>query len=161
MNYIYKSESDIIIEIHNSIIKNIQKECTKSKNYETGGILIGKYSSNGKIAIISDYIKAPKDSKREMYTFYRGILGLETVIDKFWRSKKYYLGEWHYHPNSSPEPSFIDIKQMKEISKNKDVHCPEPILLIIGGNNNMGWQYSINVVKDSQIIKFTKIKNHI
>jgi proteasome lid subunit RPN8/RPN11 len=47
----------------------------------------------------------------------------------------YYLGEWHYHPRGSAEPSEIDIAQMINISKSHSWQCPEPLLIIIAKNN--------------------------
>ena len=45
------------------------------------------------------------------------------------------MGEWHYHPGGSAQPSAADIRQMRDIAKDDEAHCPEPILLVMGENN--------------------------
>lgn len=68
-----------------------------------------------------------------------------------WKKRQYYLGEWHYHPNASPRPSKLDIETMLKLSKSEELHCPEPILLIVGGNSE-NWYHYIGVhLKNGQV----------
>lgn len=40
--------------------------------------------------------------------FFRGIKGLNKLLEKKWKQKKeYYLGEWHLHPGRLPSPKEI------------------------------------------------------
>lgn len=118
--------ADVISQLTN-MIKN-------TNNFETGGILLGKYTDDGFIAEVRHITGPPKDSETGPTWFRRGIKGLQKLLDNHWKRKEYYLGEWHYHPNASASPSMQDILQMHQISNAKVYHCPEPILLIIGGN---------------------------
>ncbi len=43
------------------------------------------------------------------------------------------MGEWHFHPQASPAPSSRDSIQMRDIARMLQYHCPEPILLMVGG----------------------------
>jgi hypothetical protein len=45
-----------------------------------------------------------------------------------------YLGEWHYHPSSSPQMGPQDRDEMNEITSNEDYGRPNPVLFIIGGD---------------------------
>jgi len=85
----------------------------------------------------------------------RGVKGLETLLKRFWSKNEYYLGEWHYHPNASASPSMQDISQMKEISRSIHYQCPEPVLLIIGGDYN---EYEIRVFVSVKNYKLIKLK---
>ena len=107
--------------------------CNKANTYETGGILIGNYSSNQATANILQITPPPKNSKHSKYNFHRGSSGLKGFLDTVWNQGKYYLGEWHYHPKASAIPSHTDLKQMFALSNDKNLKCPEPILIIIGG----------------------------
>ena len=40
-----------------------------------------------------------------------------------WNQGRYYLGEWHYHPNTSSLPSGIDNNQMIKLSRDKKLIC--------------------------------------
>ena len=100
------------------------------------GVLFCEYTVSLQKAIITELSDAPIDSKAGYNWVYRGIKGLKRLLaDKWTKRGEYYLGEWHLHPNSSPNPSIIDIRQMKMNARNKEFICPEPILLIIGGNS--------------------------
>lgn len=108
----------------------------KSVNFETGGIIIGYYDVSCQNAIITEITNAPEDSKSGRYWFHRGVFGLKKLLINRWKAKEdYYLGEWHFHPKSSPHPSSIDISQMKQISNDKRYKCTEPLLLIVGEIN--------------------------
>ena len=73
--------------------------------------------------------------------------------------QQYYLGEWHYHPNASPKPSALDLKTMVNLSKDEDLGCPEPILLVIGGSSSNWLQY-IGVYVKEQEIELYEINNN-
>jgi len=112
--------------------------CRKVKVIETGGIIVGYYNRKRDCAIVTDCSGPPKDSKHGKNYFYRGIQGLQNWINKLWYlgQRRYYLGEWHFHPFGNPKPSDVDEKQIKENSENKSYKCPEPLMIIIGCKAN-------------------------
>ena len=65
--------------------------CAISNPYETGGILIGNYSSNQAIANILQITPPPKNSSHSKCTFHRGIDGLKRILDLAWDQGQYYL----------------------------------------------------------------------
>lgn len=69
---------------------------------------------------------------------------MKRKLDRLWSRKKYYIGEWHYHPDCSSSLSSQDIEQMINISNDQNYKCPEPILLIVGGKPN-SWECSTYV----------------
>lgn len=123
----------------------------KTKPYETGGILIGNYSQDLTTASILKITPPPKNSIQKKHSFHRGSTELQLILDTAWDKGYYYLGEWHYHPNSLATPSQTDIKQMIEFSKNKNLKCPEPILVIIGGDIN-SWETTVSIFPNGKHI---------
>jgi integrative and conjugative element protein (TIGR02256 family) len=116
------------------------EKCRQSKPDETGGILIGFYTSAHDCAVVTTISKAPPDSQSGRAYFVRGLRGLQRLVDSLWHRKHYYyLGEWHFHPNGPAIPSSIDSRQMKKIANAAGYQCPEPILVIIGGNPPEEW----------------------
>ena len=111
--------------------------CSKSHPLETGGVLTGYYNEGHDTAIVTGAGGPPPDSERGRTRFYRGTQGLGQVLADLWRKREHYLGEWHYHPGGSAQPSAADVRQMQDIAKDDDAHCPEPILLVIGENNTV------------------------
>ncbi len=155
MGYVFGSEdNNYKIIICASTYDKIISECEKYMSLETGGILIGNYSKDNIIAYIKDSY-SPNDSKHFKSRFFRGTAGINKILDKKWREGEYYLGEWHYHPNSSSDSSRIDDTQMITFSNNKKLNCPQPILLIIGGNLS-NWSLNAYIYKDNKKIILKK-----
>lgn len=138
-------ESGLEVEFCDEILAFMLAQCSSSGDLETGGILAGYYDDALNKAVIVRSSAAPKDSKFTRTRFYRGVEGLKDWLDSLWKTEKaFYLGEWHFHPFSSSKMSTIDSKQMTSISANRSMNCPEPILLIIGGDPK--GQYSISII---------------
>ncbi len=137
-----EEEFGFMVEFNKDIVNQMLNLCENSFPNETGGILIGKYSIDNSSALIKKITPAPKDSEHKRFSFVRGVAGLESILNKEWKKGRYYLGEWHYHPSASSYPSQKDKNQMLKISQDIDIKCPEPILIIIGGNKE---NWTINV----------------
>lgn len=113
---------------------------------ETGGILMGRYNDQHNCAIIDYVTGPPSDSEHGHSTFVRGVKGLGAIVSRLWtKERRYYLGEWHFHPGASPIPSHTDLTSMVAIARDAKYSCPEPILLIIGGTPPKSWELSLQV----------------
>jgi len=121
-------------------VKEALRLCERSVPNETGGILLGRYSAAHDCAVVMAVTGAPADSHSGRTWFIRGVRGLQRTVDHLWgRQRGYYLGEWHFHPGGAPKPSPTDVQQMREIAGSEQYHCPEPVLLIIGGEPKGKW----------------------
>ena len=112
---------------------------------ETGGILIGRYCDDGTTALVKEATPKPKGSRFGGSWFQRGTDGLSLLLADRWKRGDYYLGEWHFHPDASSEPSGRDLATMREIARNVRYHCKEPILLIVGGRPPERWNLTVTV----------------
>ncbi|MDR9748536.1 Mov34/MPN/PAD-1 family protein [Paenibacillus taichungensis] len=132
------------------VLKQLLAWSVGSKRLETGGVLAGYYNDELNKAIIIQGSDAPKDSKHMRYRFYRGVIGLQEWLEMIWEKEKaYYLGEWHFHPYASSRMSSTDDKQMCHIARDISYHCPEPLLLIIGGNPSKEYSISVNIFRNN------------
>jgi integrative and conjugative element protein (TIGR02256 family) len=149
---LYLNEEDSFgLEIKDRMVSTIYKMCKDSYPNETGGILIGKYSTDLKRAQLTIVTGPPADSKSGKTWFHRGTNGLQQLLDEVWeRDGAFYLGEWHYHPRGYPNPSIHDIVEMKRISKYKAYNCPEPILIIAGSTSPDDWNLGVYIFNGSQ-----------
>lgn len=149
---LYKNEdSSFTVIIKEEMVSAIYKMCQASYPKETGGILIGRYSSDLNSAHVTLVTREPADSKSGRTWFHRGTKGLQKLLDMSWDKKgEFYLGEWHYHPGGYPNPSFQDILEMKRIAKNAAYNCPEPILIIAGNPSPDDWELGAYVFVDKK-----------
>lgn len=141
------------LQIPRSELNSIYKMCLASSN-ETGGILIGYYSADLSWAIVTKATAPPAGSIRRAFTFVREGKSLTRLLDKYWKKKQYYLGEWHFHPNASAQPSSTDLNTMRRLADTESLHCPEPILCIIGGNRSC-WTLYCSVFVNGKEIQLT------
>lgn len=119
--------------------------CSRAGRCETGGILVGRYSSDHACAVVTSASQAPHDSQAGRTWFSRGVDGLQKWLNGLWKASSYYLGEWHFHPFESASPSGDDLAEMGSIATSEAYHCPEPILMIIGGNPDDSWHVRVFV----------------
>ena len=127
------------------------KTCGKAGRLETGGILVGNYNEDHSIGIVKEILPPPPDSVAGPSTFIRGTKGVKRELKTLRREKQiFYLGEWHFHPFAAPTPSTVDLSEMRSKKLKRAFHCPEPILLIIGGDPKGKWRARAFVYPESE-----------
>ena len=127
------------------MMTRIRRVCHRAGTREVGGILIGYYANGNHWAIVTQASEPPRNSRAGPRSFQRGTSGLQSWLDRLWGRGRYYLGEWHFHPFASPQPSDQDITQMVAFANSPQFACPEPILLIVGGDPQALLQSSATV----------------
>jgi integrative and conjugative element protein (TIGR02256 family) len=139
-------DHSVAIMITEAIRKTLLGHCETARQLETGGILIGHYTPLGDQAVITEVTGPPRDSIASRWSFIRGLHGLQQRINRAWRRRDYYLGEWHFHPFARPIPSDQDRTQIIAFSIDPAYRCPEPILLVVGGDPRIGGELGVGVV---------------
>jgi integrative and conjugative element protein (TIGR02256 family) len=142
------------VELAQSRMAELRRHCKRAGLNETGGILAGRYSTDGESAVVTQIGAPPNDSRAGTTWFERGSEGLRAWLRALWRdrTRTYYLGEWHFHPGGAAKPSHHDFEQMRVISTSPAYRCPEPILAIVGGDAMDNWELALFVVTcDEQV----------
>lgn len=133
----FRSENGAFgVSIKSETLTEVLNSCRDFAPAETGGILVGYYNDALNCAVVTDASERPPDSKSGRTWLVRGTAGLQGWLNGLWlRSKRrYYLGEWHFHPGGAAEPSPTDTEQMAKIARSASYKCPEPVLLLVGGS---------------------------
>ena len=108
---------------------------TGSSTDETGGLLLGEIDDALQTISIDVATGPPLDSIKSPDHFLCGVEGTEEQC-KFYAEKSgnstNFVGVWHTHPVSMPEPSTVDLEAMAQL-----LHCQEKtprhvVMLIIG-----------------------------
>jgi hypothetical protein len=127
------ADSSITVRIPEDRLAAVKDLCADAGEVETGGVLAGTYFS-GSEALVVRATDPPSDSTHGPTTFHRGTKQVDEWLQTAnERLGIHYLGEWHYHPAAPPEASDDDQDEMVCIATNESYHCPDPILIIIGG----------------------------
>ena len=120
--------------------------CRRAFPSETGGILIGVYNESLNCAMVGNATGPGRDARAGRTWFERGVAGLQELLRTHWQQRSgYYLGEWHFHPDAAPVPSPTDERSMRQFASSAQYRCPEPVLLIIGGDPQQTWTVSAAV----------------
>jgi [CysO sulfur-carrier protein]-S-L-cysteine hydrolase len=129
------AEIGLSISIDESLINKLIDIGKKYYPKEFGGFLIGNYTDDFKQLDITDTL-LPRKYKATKYLFQRDAVGIDGLLKSFYDEipKKYYVGEWHTHPDNLPIPSSTDINAINTIINHKDVTIENPVFLIIGYN---------------------------
>lgn len=110
---------------------------------EGGGVLLGRLILNSKNIVI-DRVSIPMIAdKRSRYSFIRNAKQHQRIIDRAWIKSSgtcNYLGEWHTHPESNPDPSNVDLKNWKNRLKEDTYFSRYLYFIILGTKRFHVWE---------------------
>ena len=132
------------VAIDEPVYETLIEAATAAGGHETGGILIGRYTDS-RLAIVEHATTAPRDSRRGHGWFERGTDGLEEILQRHWDApvRRYYIGEWHFHPSPDGTPSDQDMAQMFEVASQQRYDCKHPVLMIISHDMEGAWLFRV------------------
>lgn len=121
------------IEVDDELLSNLVEKGKSHYPNEFGGFLVGYYSNDNSHLHVTDTV-LPKNFKTSKYSFERSTKGIAKTLTSYYKEipQKFYVGEWHTHPDNSPIPSMRDISAINAIINNQNACLANPVLLIIG-----------------------------
>lgn len=141
--------NDLKIIVNDKILDDIRKYYCFCKNYETGGILLGKFNKENRVVEITE-VHELKTNFFSRILYKRSGRKAQKIINRRWHETNgviNYIGEWHTHPNMQAVPSSTDISSLKEITEKVKGVLPGTILIIAGKEN----QTNLILQKDNAI----------
>lgn len=102
---------------------------------ETGGLLFGERNDAAGIIWVTEVIGPPADSIARPDLFVCGTAGTQTAHierERWARGSVRYVGMWHTHPLTSPEPSPTDLEGIRTIFSDDLINPSKSLLFIIG-----------------------------
>lgn len=102
---------------------------------EAGGILLG-FRRSDHLHVVDLTVPHAEDS-RSRVSFFRSEKAHQRIAMERWRlsgGKLDYIGEWHTHPEKTPTPSSIDLREWRKIAGRS-----VPMLFLILGNVGDPW----------------------
>jgi len=128
-----------ILYIDELLLSRIFTARDKRLPNETGGVLIGSFDMQRKIAYIVDMLPSPPDSKEWPTVYIRGCQGLTQrmkEIEEATLGRLEYVGEWHSHPGNSCSPSGDDKKAFALLTDMRRADGVPAIMIIAGDCGN-------------------------
>jgi integrative and conjugative element protein (TIGR02256 family) len=146
MNY---DINNLKIIVNDKILDNIRRYYCSNINYETGGILLGKFNKENRVIEITEVYEL-KTNLFSRILYKRSARKAQKIINRRWHETNgaiNYIGEWHTHPNMQAVPSSTDINSLKEITEKVKGVLPGTILIISGKDD----QTNLILQKDNVI----------
>lgn len=148
--------NNLKIAVTDSLIREIESVAVKHYPNEFGGFLLGKYSENFKSVIIESII-LPNKYKSSPILFQRSTKDLEKkFIREYKENNRYYIGEWHSHPNGSTHYSSTDLDTMIETADSNEVQITNPILLIVSIYNKKMQDFTFYYYTEKKLLPYGK-----
>lgn len=150
------NEIGLFIEISDELVKRLCALASEHYPVEYGGLFVGRYVDRNKIVIVEETV-LPKKFESTAVSFERDVMGLKKTLLKFFNKKPslFYVGEWHTHPNGKPTPSSTDVSALKKIANHSEVLIKNPILLIIGIEEEV-YNLEFYVLFKDKVLKYEK-----
>lgn len=149
------ADRSVGVDLEERAVTAILELCGSSAPLETGGLLVGRYSNWGDRVVVTQIVGPPRDSRHLRFLFIRGVSGLTRRLRGLWRTGAYYLGEWHFHPFSSPDPSETDRRQILAFARDEQLRCPHPVMVVLGGDPSGEWSLAVAAVIGDEIVMLT------
>lgn len=114
---------------------------------ETGGVLIGTFDLERRIAYVVDVVPSPPDSVEWPTSYIRGRYGLRQrvqEIETLTGGMLTYAGEWHAHPaGHGPWPSDDDCRAFAWQAELRAANGLPPLMVIVGDSETYGWYVGV------------------
>lgn len=128
-------DKNISLNISQCVLNEMYSKAMASFPHETGGMFAGYISEDGQEAFVESLVM-PSRTESTRTSFLRETDGMEHVWQEFVEKGLIYLGEWHTHPNGSPQYSYTDYQAMVGIASDKNVSLATPLLFILSLDND-------------------------
>jgi len=112
---------------------------------EAGGVLIGRWIAGREDVVVDEVTGPMRGDKRSRCGFFRSHHEHQHAIDcayKISHGTAGYLGEWHTHPERSPQPSSIDTKDWLRRLREDAVDVKFVYFAIVGTAETRVWRGS-------------------
>jgi len=146
---------NVSLEYNEDLILKIESLALEHYPNEFGGFLIGYYSKDLKTLVLTDVL-SPKEYKSHRVLFERSAEGIKEKLLELFKSniKRYYVGEWHSHPDASSMFSLSDLNAMQSIVESETIRIKNPILLIVSINIQELKNYTFYLYENNTLFEY-------
>lgn len=136
----FKLPNDNCLDLLNDVLLKIRKYCqVKSDIPESAGFLLGYQNINTQNITIADCtLPQPNDLHTRFFCKIKDAFHFASLREKA-KSKNYYVGVWHTHPQEVPVPSSIDWRDWKEALLEDKSGTPYIFFIILGTKEFRVW----------------------
>jgi integrative and conjugative element protein (TIGR02256 family) len=131
--------------IPREVSKLLVKEAEHAFPNETGGVVMGYWSTDYSEVVITHAVDAGPLALHYPKSFIPDVNYQEIEIARIYEHSNRvstYLGDWHTHPKGSSFLSYRDKRTLRRIANHRDARCPVPLMIVLGGGED-DWFMSV------------------
>jgi len=129
-------QGDWTLSVHPQVLRQIAEIRTVHLPNETGGVLIGSFDTEHRVAYIVHALPSPPDSIEWPNLYIRGCSHLTQEVKRIRDATMMhldYIGEWHSHPDGGDTiPSSDDLKVFGWLTEHMHIEGRPALMLIAG-----------------------------
>lgn len=130
LRYESKERGTIICLVPQVVAHFAQNRQQRKIKTEIGGQLFGQFVNN-EVRVVS--ATGPSTLDKRGWSWFRPDKRTQNLeIKRLFEKGLHFVGDWHTHPESIPNPSFVDLESMKDCFK-KSRHELKAFLMVIVG----------------------------
>lgn len=110
---------------------------------ESGGILLGRWIVDSDDVLVDSATQPTREDRRGRFFFWRARQPAQRLVDAAWNQSdrtRWYLGEWHSHPEDHPTPSAKDRADWLRILRKARYEQPALFFVIVGRKTINVWE---------------------
>jgi integrative and conjugative element protein (TIGR02256 family) len=110
---------------------------------EAGGMLLGRHICGCDDVVVDEVTIPMPGDRRTRTSFWRAQGGHQQVLDARWSASRgtcAYLGEWHTHPEPTPSPSAVDLRDWRRRLSEDRFDGDFLAFLIVGTHEVRAWE---------------------
>lgn len=137
-------------------LRSMAEEATRTRHSETGGVLVGYRVED--TFVIREVIGPGPSALHSPARFEPDAHWQYAELDRLYASSGgvlRYLGDWHTHPDGSPQMSTLDRRTLASIAACRHTKEPNPLMLIGGGGND-AWAWRVHIYTGRTIARKAK-----
>ena len=125
-----------------TVLESLAEEADRRYPLETGGIMAGYFADSGDAVVLHVIGPGPNaaHSRRRFVPDHEWQCARLDELFKQSNGKLVYLGDWHTHPDSTGNLSWLDHRTLSAIAKHPAARLISPLMLI-GGGRVSSWQW--------------------
>tara|TARA_R100000306_G_scaffold57998_1_gene56329 strand:- start:8752 stop:9291 length:540 start_codon:yes stop_codon:yes gene_type:complete len=134
MIYRFKIDNTILtVELSELVLAHFHTHAQHSDGSpEAGGQLFANITKDGSHWLVSNATGPRPSDKRQRFFFSPDRRAERREIHAEFEQGKHYVGDWHTHPQQSPQPSARDTRSMGEIFEKSTHQLPGILMIIVG-----------------------------
>lgn len=144
MTRIYRRTDGGAVAVAEAAIAVFEEQRQLSDNAaESGGILLGRWILESEDVIVDDATRPSSGDRRGRFFFWRARKPAQKIVNKAWEESgatRWYLGDWHSHPEDSPTPSSRDRSDWLRILRAARFEQPALFFIIVGRKKIGLWE---------------------